>query len=152
MSQYIQLKFKIKKIKLPFFLVFTDFNWMLRTLIKGTLKMANFEVAHLSPPLLIRSNNSYTMKSRPSHKSQLSFSVPKKKIEKIYIYIYILVLYLGHLVQNIVNKAPCVCNLLNYSQTFFLSLNICLEYYHPVFSKKYFGVYWPKKRTLYYMS
>ena len=55
---------------------------MLRSPLKGALKMMNSELYNLSTPLLIRFNNSFTMSSRTSHKTQLSLSVPKRKIKK----------------------------------------------------------------------
>ena len=45
--------------------------------IKGTMKMTNSQLTLLSSPLLIRTNNSYTMNPGLSHKTQLSLSVPK---------------------------------------------------------------------------
>ena len=58
----------------------TKYNWMLQSPLKGSPKMMNSELYNLSTPLLIRSNNGYTMNSRLSHKIPLSLSVPKKMI------------------------------------------------------------------------
>ena len=86
---------------------------MLRSPLKGSLKMMNSELYNLSTPLLIRSNNGYTMNSRLSHKTPLSLSVPKKNILKKNEF-YTLVLISGQLLQNVKNIFPCVCYLLNF--------------------------------------
>ena len=53
---------------------------MLRSPLKGALKMTNSELYNLSTLLLISSNNGYTIISRLSHNTTLSLSVPKKNI------------------------------------------------------------------------
>jgi len=87
---------------------------MLRSPLKGALKMTNSELYNLSTPLLIRSNNGYTMSLGLSHKTPLSLSAPKKKSKKKKNDFYTLVLISGQLLQNVKNETSCVCYLLNF--------------------------------------
>ena len=87
---------------------------MLRTPLKGALKMTNSELYNLSTPLLIRSKTAILL--TPDYHTKLHYlclylkKISKKKKKDF----YTLVLISGQLLQNVKNKSPCVCYLLSF--------------------------------------
>ena len=97
--------------------------------LRGPSKWWILKMPHLSLPLLIRSNNVYTMKPRPLYLTQSFVSMPNKDKKNKKIDFYKLVLKAGWFVQNFKNKNPYVCYLLIYWPILKLFAPKCLFWY-----------------------
>ena len=136
MSQHIKLK-RIKEILSGW----TE-HWL-----RGLLECWTLKVVHLSPSLLIRSNNGYAIIPRPSHTIQLFCMYLKIKNKAIKTFLYI---YIGFAIGPI-GSIYLEYNSLHLSFTYlwanfgFLYLKMfALLVWLPCYSNLYFGVNWTK--------